>query len=95
MGEEKAEVMLEGELVYVSGRTVKTRRWIWRQSDDGRITEATSHVFFPIDGFEDVNGQAVLTARDELAGFLRQEFHCEVWTGWINDKNPVFDFSWT
>ncbi|WP_294448045.1 phenylalanine--tRNA ligase beta subunit-related protein [uncultured Mailhella sp.] len=95
MGEEKAEAMPEDELVYVSGRTVKTRRWIWRQSDDGKITEATSHVFFPIDGFEDVNGKAVLAARDELAGFLRQEFHCEVWTGWINDKNPVFDFSWT
>ncbi|WP_295639195.1 phenylalanine--tRNA ligase beta subunit-related protein [uncultured Mailhella sp.] len=95
MGEEKVEAVPEGELVYVSGHTVKTRRWIWRQSDDGRITEATGHVFFPIDGFEGVNDRQVAGARDELAGFLRQEFRCEVWTGWVDRMHPEFDFSWT
>ena len=79
----------------MSGHTVKTRRWIWRQSEDGKITEASGHVFFPIDGFESINGEQVAGARDELAEFIRQEFHCEVWTGYINDKNPVFDFFWT
>lgn len=95
MGEEKAEMMPEGELVYVSDHTVKTRRWIWRQSDDGKITEQTSHVFFPIDAFENVNGKDAAQARDELADFLRQEFSCEVWTGWIDREHPVFEFSWT
>ena len=70
MGEVEAETMPEGELVYVSGHTVKTRRWIWRQSDDGKITEATGRVFFPIDGFAEVELDAVLAARDELAAFL-------------------------
>ena len=95
MDEERAADMPGGELVYVSGNTVKTRRWIWRQSEDGKITEATSHVFFPIDGFEDINGEEVMVARDALADFIRQEFHCEVWTGYIDSRNPVFDFSWT
>ena len=67
MGESELEIMPEGELVYVSGHTVKTRRWIWRQSDDGKITEETSHVFFPIDGFGGVDRDDVLKARDELA----------------------------
>ena len=35
MGETQPEATPAGELVYVSGHTVKTRRWLWRQSDDG------------------------------------------------------------
>ena len=70
MGEEALEDVPAGELVYVSGHTVKTRRWLWRQSEDGKITEETSHVFFPIDGFADVNLADVQRAADGLAAFL-------------------------
>lgn len=92
MGEAEPETMPEGELVYVSGHTVKTRRWIWRQSDDGKITEDTCDVFFPIDGFADVNRDQVLQARDELAEILREEFHCEVRTGYVDKDNPWFEW---
>ena len=92
MGEEVTETMPAGELVYVSGHTVKTRRWIWRQSEDGKITGDTSHVFFPIDGFRDVNGAAVLAARDALARLLEQDFGCQVVTGYVDSGNNVFDF---
>lgn len=92
MGEEAPESMPAGELVYVSGHTVKTRRWIWRQSDDGKITEATSHVFFPIDAFRGVNDSQALQARDELAALLREEFGCEAATGWVDREHPVFAF---
>ena len=91
MGETQAEVMPDGELVYVSGHTVKTRRWLWRQSDDGKITERTSSVFFPIDGFSSVNFDAVMTARDELAELLESAFGCNVKTGMIDQKNPSID----
>lgn len=89
-GEDQSETMPEGELVYVSGHTVKTRRWIWRQSEDGKITEDTNYVFFPIDGFENVNYEQVIKARDELASFLQQEFDCEVITGYANIEANVF-----
>ena len=92
MGEEGMETMPAGELVYVSGHTVKTRRWIWRQSEDGKITGDTSHVFFPIDGFQNVNGAAVLAARDALARLLEQDFGCQVVTGYVDSGNNVFDF---
>ena len=92
MGETETEAMPAGELVYVSGHTVKTRRWIWRQSEDGKITGDTSHVFFPIDGFRDVNGEAVLTARDALARMLEQDFGCRVVTGYVDRENNSFDF---
>ncbi len=90
MGADAPEAMPDGELVYVSGHTVKTRRWIWRQSDDGKITEETTDAFFPIDSFENVGVEAALKARDELALFLRDEFHCEVKTGFVNRENNSF-----
>ena len=92
MGEAETETMPAGELVYVSGHTVKTRRWIWRQSEDGKITGDTGHVFFPIDGFQNVNGADVLTARDALARLLEQDFGCQVVTGYVDSGNNVFDF---
>ena len=92
MGAEEPEPMPAGELVYVSGRTVKTRRWIWRQSDDGKITGETRHVFFPIDAFRGVNEDQALRARDELAALLREEFGYEVVTGFVDRDHPRFEF---
>lgn len=91
MGETQAEVMPDGELVYVSGHTVKTRRWLWRQSDDGKITENTKSVFFPIDGFASVNYDAVIRARDELYEVLKSTFGCNVRTGLIERENTSID----
>ena len=90
MGEKEPETMPYGELVYVSGNTVKTRRWIWRQSEDGKITDKTGYIFFPIDGFEDVNRENLLKARDELAEFLKNEMYCEVRTGYVDKENNEF-----
>lgn len=92
IGESQFEMMPLGELVYISGHTVKTRRWIWRQSDDGKITDKTSYVLFPIDGFENVNRDQVLKARDELANTLYREFGCEVKTGYVNKEENIFYF---
>jgi DNA/RNA-binding domain of Phe-tRNA-synthetase-like protein len=92
MGEAELENMPEGELVYVSGHTVKTRRWIWRQSEDGKIGEDTSHVFSPIDGFKSVTGDAVIEARDQLAKLLSEHFNCQVVTGYVDKDNNSFDF---
>ena len=91
MGEEAVEVMPEGELCYVSAHTVKTRRWMWRQSEDGKITAETSHVFFPIDGFSSVNLDSVLAAREELAAFLRDELGLTVRLGFIDRDHPEME----
>ena len=87
MGETQTEAMPAGELVYVSGHTVKTRRWLWRQSEDGKITEETGTVFFPIDGFSSLNHDAVLQARDELAKTLQTVFCCLVKTAFIDREH--------
>ncbi len=88
MGGEAVEDVPAGELCYVSGHTVKTRRWMWRQSEDGKIRPDTSHVFFPIDGFSSVNPESVLAAREALAAFLRDELSLTVRLGFVDREHP-------
>lgn len=86
-GEDTAEEMPDGELVYAVGDVIRTRRWIWRQSELGKIDETTSDIFFPIDGFADANKDAVLYARDELATLCMDLFGCtELCTGFVDAK---------
>ncbi|MGE5380896.1 MAG: B3/4 domain-containing protein [Methylocystaceae bacterium] len=89
-GETETEYPDSGELLYVSGHEIRTRRWIWRQSEIGKITEETNTVLFPIDGFSGVNKNEVLAARDELAGLLQSLFQCEVVSGFIDRQQPNF-----
>lgn len=83
-----------GEAVYASGSEIRTRRWTWRQSERGKITEATKAILFPIDGFSDVNADAVQAAADELALLLRRFFGdgIEIETGTVTKDAPRFDF---
>lgn len=92
MGSEEVEQMPEGELVYVSNHTVKTRRWIWRQSDDGKIDEDTHYIFYPIDGFSDRNKDKVDAALEELVLILKEELKCEVKTGYIDSNHRKVEF---
>lgn len=91
-GESEAESVSAGELVYVSGSVVRTRRWIWRQSELGKIGPQSRDIFFPIDGFSSVNKDAVLAARDELARLCREVFGCaDVRTGFVDAAHPSFE----
>lgn len=91
-GETEIEYPDEHELVYVSGYEVRTRRWTWRQSEVGKITADTSHVFFPIDGFTDLNKDLVLRARDELAELLVKYFGAEPTLGFVDADHPEYTF---
>lgn len=90
-GMEEKEKVDSSELVYVSGNTVKTRKWIWRQSDEGKITEESKNIFFPIDGFKGSNYNSIISARDELAKLLGALFNCEVKIGFIDKHNPSIE----
>jgi DNA/RNA-binding domain of Phe-tRNA-synthetase-like protein len=90
-GETAAEILEAGELIYSAGERVKTRRWIWRQSEEGKVTETSRNVFFPIDGFADHNLNRVIAARDELATLLAQIFGCEVKVGWLDRATPEME----
>ncbi|SHK54931.1 B3/4 domain-containing protein [Desulforamulus aeronauticus] len=86
-GQEEEEILEQGELIYSAGDKVKTRRWIWRQSEQGKVTAESKNIFFPIDGFIGQNDDRVIAARNELAAMLKQFFDCEVEVGFIDQGN--------
>lgn len=86
-GQNEPEFLEDGELIYSVGNKVSTRRWIWRQCEEGKITENSANIFFPIDGFKNSNYESVISARDELAALLKETFDCEVEVGFIDKDN--------
>ena len=91
LGTEETEILEDGELIYSAGDHVRTRRWIWRQSEQGKITDESKNVFFPIDGFTDKNYDSVVSARDELASLLKEVFSCDIEVGFIDKNNTEFE----
>jgi len=80
------------ELVYASGNTIRTRKWIWRQMPVGKISEKTTNVVFPVDGFC-TNLEALFEARDFLASGLKAYFGCKTRVGVIYKGSPIFKIS--
>jgi len=80
------------ELVYASGNTIRTRKWIWRQMPVGKISEKTTNIVFPIDGFS-TNLETLFEARDFLAGSLKTFFNCKTRVGVIYKDSPAFKIS--
>lgn len=87
-GQVDEESLEPGELIYSVGDKVKTRRWIWRQSEQGKVTAESKNIFFPIDGFRELNANSVMMARDELAECLQKFFSCRVSVGLV-DKDHM------
>lgn len=82
-----------GEVVYATGHEVRTRRWTWRQGANGMITEGTSNVLFPIDGFKDFNMAEVESAIEDFKALIAKFFgDVEVRTVIIDADNRRFDF---
>ena len=86
-----------GEVVYVSGHEVRTRRWTWRQSEVGKMTEKTTGVLYPIDGFSDLNLEEVKKAMKDFTELVANYFaqsgrSCTVATGIVDRDHPRFEF---
>ncbi len=85
-GSQNSEEVDSGELIYVTGHSVRTRRWIWRQSEEGKTTQSSKNIFFPIDGFTDINKEQILKAQQELADLLQKYFNCKVTLGFVSSN---------
>ncbi|MBR2674782.1 MAG: hypothetical protein IKE52_04930 [Mogibacterium sp.] len=86
----------DGEIVYASANEIRTRRWIWRQSEVGKMTENTTAVFYPIDGLVGVNEENIKEAIEEFKGLLAEFFggsanFC-VQSGMVDRDNPRIEF---
>lgn len=92
MGSDKVEKLDNSEVIYAVGNQVRTRRWTWRQSNEGKIDENTSYVFFPIDGFKGFNDNKVKEVIKELKKVLRDNFNCEIVSGFVDKENRTFEW---
>ena len=73
---EADQSLAPGELVYAVGNLVHTRRWTWRQSENGKVDRVSGlDLLFPIDGFVGVNDAQVTAACEELAAHLQAIFN--------------------
>ena len=93
MGSEEIEKPDTNEIVYAVGNKVRTRRWTWRQSEEGKIDDKTSYVFFPIDGFKGINDDKVMEAIEELKAVLKEEFNCDIASGYVDKDNQSFEWN--
>ncbi len=91
-GADEAESPDVGELIYACSNRVGTRRWIWRQSKEGMITEDSSDIFYPIDGFTS-NKEQVDKALAELAEAAERIFGIKPCAVGVSSKDsPTVEF---
>ncbi|WP_297276644.1 phenylalanine--tRNA ligase beta subunit-related protein [uncultured Brachyspira sp.] len=90
--ETNIEKLDKDELVYASSNDIRTRRWIWRQSEHGKIIESSKNIIFPIDAFIGINDDTAIKAREELSNLLSKFFNCDITTGIIDSKNNYIEF---
>lgn len=81
-----------GELVFTSGDIIQTRKWIWRQSELGKMTLDTQDVFFQLVGFEDFDGSSLMNALDSLENLVVERFKGQCQRFIVCQGNPEIEF---
>lgn len=80
-----------GEIIYVSGNEVKTRRWTWRQGEKSKLTENSTNLFIPIDGFIETKDK-VEALKSELISFFENQ-GLEVISGCVFKEKNIFEWN--
>lgn len=89
-GETESKNPDEGEIVYVSGHDVRTRRWIWRQGENGKVDSTIKNAFIPLDGFNE-NKEAILKLQEEFEEKL-SKYGIKCTKGFVDKDNNIFEF---
>jgi DNA/RNA-binding domain of Phe-tRNA-synthetase-like protein len=91
-GAKEYEDVPEGELVFTSGNVVQTLKWVWRQSELGKITLDSHDVFFQLVGFEYGEGTPLYNAMEEIDDLIRVRFKgsCKMYL--VDIDNPSIEF---
>ena len=79
-----------GEVIYVSGNDVKTRRWTWRQGENSKVDENIKNAFIPLDGFVE-NKENILKLQKEFSDILIS-MGVECTLGFVDKDNNEFEF---
>ncbi len=91
-GASEYETVDTGELVFTSGNIVQTRKWIWRQSELGKTTIHSKHIFFQLVGFDDNKESALYKAMTDIENLVKGRFQgtCEKYI--VDFNNNCIDF---
>jgi DNA/RNA-binding domain of Phe-tRNA-synthetase-like protein len=87
-GVEEWELVEPGEVVFTSGNTVQTRRWLWRQSELGKMTLETTNVFFQLVGFKGEHFVQMENAKRDLEELVRSRFGGSVQSYLVDQERP-------
>ena len=79
-----------GEVIYVSGNDVKTRRWTWRQGENSKVDENIKNAFIPLDGFVE-NKENILKLQKEFSDILIS-MGVECTLGFVDKDNNEVEF---
>lgn len=85
-GQTEYEKVDDHELVFTSGNVVQTRKWIWRQSEFGKVELDSKDIFFQLVGFENDENGPLKKSMDSIIELIENKFGGE-YTEYILDKN--------
>ncbi|HVB97105.1 MAG TPA: tyrosine--tRNA ligase [Chloroflexota bacterium] len=88
LGHLEPEPVPPGEIVFADDLAVRTRRWVWRLGERGKVSVVSRRIFLPIDGFIGDTDGAVRQAVTELANALSSTLGATVWTAFVSQQQP-------
>jgi tyrosyl-tRNA synthetase len=88
LGQREEELVDDGEFVYADDRDVRTRRWVWRQSEHSKVTASSATILFPIDGWIGTTDIAVRAAQGDLARYLEEDLGARTRTFFLDAQHP-------
>lgn len=92
-GHQEEESVEAGELIFVSGEQVQTRKWIWRQSELGKTSIKSSRIIFQLVGNSQPSNLVLLKALESIQKLVLHRFQGECTTFIIEPTNPSITFS--
>ena len=87
-GAEEMEHPLPGEVVFVEGDTVLTRRWTWRQANHTLTLPDTKAIEFNIDGLPPVERVEIESACSEVAELIQRFCGGRARVGFLTAESP-------
>lgn len=91
LGHTTSEPVPTGEIVFADDQAVRTRRWVWRLGERGKVSGVSRSIFFPIDGFLGTTDVAVRQAVTQIANTLGTILGATVQTAFVDRNHPVID----
>ena len=88
-GSEAVENPLPGEIIFVEGSTVLTRRWTWRQAKHTLVVPETTAIEINVDGLPPVTHEEVEKICQDLAVLVKEYCGGETRIGMLSKENPI------